>query len=108
MQYFISFCFIAVDFVTGVLKALKTKTFSSTIMREGLFHKVALLLVMLLGFMVDYAQRFVDLGFAVPVGGAVCVYIALMELGSALENICRINPELMPEKLRELFGGRGQ
>jgi hypothetical protein len=77
-------------------------------MRQGLFHKVALLLVMLLGWLMDYAQQFVDLGVNLPVGGAVCVYIILMEVGSSLENLCKMNPELMPDKLCELFGGAGR
>jgi hypothetical protein len=29
----------------------------------------------------------------------------MMELGSSLENLCKMNPELMPDKLMELFGG---
>jgi hypothetical protein len=54
----------------------------------------------------EYAQRFVDLGlsFAVPVGTAACVYIILMEAGSILENLCRINPELSSTKLWKLLG----
>jgi toxin secretion/phage lysis holin len=104
MGYLITFYFIVLDFFTGLLKAFATGTFSSKIMRQGLFHKVALLMVMLLGWLVDYAQRFVDLGVGVPVGGAVCVYIILMEVGSILENLCQANPELMPDKLCKLFG----
>lgn len=103
--YVIAFGFIVMDYMTGLLKAFATRAFESKIMRQGLFHKVALLLVMLLGWLVDYAQTVVDLGFAVPVGGALCVYIIMMELGSSLENICKMNPELMPDKLMELFGG---
>ena len=105
MGYLITFCFIAMDYITGILKALYTGTFSSKIMRQGLFHKTALLLIMALGFMVDYAQKYVDLGATIPVGGALCAYIILMEIGSSLENLCQTNPELMPEKLCQVFGG---
>jgi phage-related holin len=103
--YVIAFAFIVLDYCTGVCKALATASFQSKIMREGLFHKVALLLVMLLGWLADYAQTVVDLGFTVPVGGAVCVYIIMMELGSSLENICRMNPDLQKSRLGEIFGG---
>lgn len=102
--YAIAFSFIVLDFATGIIKALALKTYSSTIMRQGLFHKVSLLLVMVLGVLVDVAQGHLDLGISVPVGGAICGYIVLMETGSSLENICAINPELLPTKLSGIFG----
>jgi len=104
MGYLITFGFIAFDYVTGLYKAGATRHFSSKIMREGLWHKAGLLLMMCAGFLVDYAQKFVDIGMDVPVGGGVCVYIILMELVSSLENICEGNPEIMPDKLCALFG----
>ena len=106
MPYLITFYFIALDFFTGLLKAFATDSFSSKTMRRGLFHKLSLLCVLALGWLMEYAQRFVDLGigFAVPVGVAACVYIILMEVGSILENLCEANPELMPDRLCQLFG----
>ncbi len=76
-------------------------------MREGLYHKIGLPLVILLGVLVDYAQGWLELGMSVPVAGAVCAYIVIMEIGSSLENICKINPDLMPDKLTALFGVKG-
>ena len=104
MGYLITFYFIALDFFTGLLKAFATGGFSSKIMRRGLFHKLSLLCVLALGFLMDYAQSYLDLGMAVPVGMAACVYIVLMETGSTLENLCETNPELMPDKLCQMFG----
>ena len=104
MAYLITFYFIVLDFFTGLLRAFATGSFSSKIMRRGLFHKLSLLCVLALGFLMDYAQNYVDLGVAVPVGAAACVYIVLMETGSILENLCETNPELMPDKLCETFG----
>ncbi len=103
MGYLITFYFIALDFVTGLLQSVALGTFSSKIMRQGLFHKVALVLVLLMGWLMDYAQQFVDLGVSVPVGAAVCVYIIIMEAGSALENLRKVNPELT-DKLADIFG----
>ncbi|MCD8353387.1 MAG: phage holin family protein [Clostridiales bacterium] len=105
MSYLITCAFIALDFITGLVQAIATKTFSSSIMREGLFHKVGLLLIILLGILIDYAQGYVDLGVTIPIAGAVCGYICVMEVGSSLENICKIDPDLMPDKLVALFGG---
>lgn len=103
--YAIAFAFIVLDFLTGIVKAFATNSFTSTKMREGLFHKVALILCMILGGLVDYAQGHMDLGVAVPVAAAICVYICLMETTSIIENVCRINPQIVPEKLAALFGG---
>lgn len=105
MSYLITCAFIALDFITGLVQAIATKTFSSSIMREGLFHKVGLLLIILLGILIDYAQGYVDLGVTIPIAGAVCGYICVMEVGSSIENICKIDPDLMPDKLVALFGG---
>ena len=107
MGYLITFYFIVMDFFTGLLKAFATGEFSSRIMRRGLFHKASLLSVMALGWMVEYAQRYIDLGIGtvIPVGGAVCGYIILMEVGSSIENLCKMNPDLMPDKLCQVFGG---
>ena len=103
--YAIAFAFIVLDFLTGLIKAFATNSFTSTKMREGLFHKVGLVLCMILGFLVDHAQSYIDLGISVPVAAAVCVYICLMEITSIIENICRINPDILPDKLADLFGG---
>ena len=103
--YAIAFAFIVLDFLTGLIKAFASSSFTSTKMREGLFHKVGLILCMILGFLVDYAQSYLDLGISVPVAAAVCVYICLMEITSIIENICKINPDILPDKLAALFGG---
>lgn len=103
--YVIAFAFIALDFITGLVKAIATNSFTSTKMREGLFHKVGLILCMILGGLVDFAQGYLDLGISLPVAEAICVYICLMEITSIIENVCKINPEILPDKLVALFGG---
>ena len=75
-------------------------------MRAGLFHTMGLILCIVLGLLLDYAQTVVDLGLSVtvPATAAVCAYIILMESASVIENVCVINPQIVPEKLRALFG----
>ena len=48
-----------------------------------------------------------DLGINLPVAAAICTYIVLMEIGSAVENIGAINPDLVPAKLRKIIGVGG-
>lgn len=103
MVYLTTGLFILLDMVTGIVKAFKNKEFTSSIMREGLFHKAGSILCIILGILADYAQTIVDLGVNVPVAFAICGYIILMEIGSCIENISAINPEIMPEKIRSYF-----
>lgn len=103
MVYLIVGCFIVLDFVTGLLKAFKQKNYSSSVMREGLFHKCASVIWILFGTLVDYAQTLIDLGVTIPVATSICVYIILMECGSIVENLGAINPQIVPEKIRQHF-----
>ena len=95
--------FIAMDCITGIVKAVKNKNFSSSTMREGLFHKLGSILAIVLGLLADYAQSIIDLGFSVPIAIPICVYIVTMEIGSIIENISAINPQIIPEKLSKFF-----
>lgn len=103
MKYAIVAGFIALDFVTGLVKAFKNKNYSSGLMREGLFHKCGSVMTIGFGLLVDYAQLYFDLGTSVPVAGAICTYIILMECGSVIENLGQINPEIIPDKISSHF-----
>ena len=103
MIYVIVGLFILLDMVTGLIKAFKEKSYTSTIMREGLFHKCGSVLCVAFGVLVDYTQTLVDIGVTVPVAIPVCVYIILMEIGSVIENICAINPDILPDKIKAFF-----
>lgn len=107
MVYIMTGSFILFDLLTGLVKALKQKDYSSTIMREGLFHKCGSVLCVVFGVLVDYAQSVVDLGVSIPFAAAVCTYIIMMEIGSIIENVGEINPEIVPEKLRGFFAKLG-
>lgn len=104
MIYLIANLFILLDFLTGITKALYKKEFTSSGMREGLFHKLGSLLAIACGALADYSQGFIDLGLTLPVAGAICTYIILMELGSIIENIGIINPNIVPKKIAQCFG----
>lgn len=105
MKYLVAITmgFILFDLITGVIKAFKEKTYTSSLMREGLFHKAGSILLIMLAILADYAQTFVDLGLTVPLTIAVCTYVILMEVGSSIENIGKINPALIPEKIKPYF-----
>lgn len=103
MVFVVTGAFILLDMITGLVKAFKEKAYTSSIMREGLFHKAGSIMVVCFGWLVDYAQTFLDIGVTVPVTLAVCTYIVLMEIGSIIENVCVINPQILPDKLKQYF-----
>ena len=103
MVYIITFAFILMDFITGIIKAFSSKSYNSSLMREGLFHKAGSLLVIVFGALVDYAQGFMDLGISIPIASSLCIYICLMEIGSIIENVCVINPRIIPDKIQSYF-----
>lgn len=101
--YIITACFIVLDMITGLIKAFKEKAYTSTVMRQGLYHKAGSVLCVGFSVLVDYAQGWIDIGLTLPITEAVCAYIILMEIGSIIENVCAINPEIMPDKLQAYF-----
>ena len=103
MIYVITGGFILLDMITGLIKAFKEKAYTSSIMREGLFHKCGSILLIIFGVLVDYAQTYIDLGVTVPVALAICTYIILMEVGSIIENVGKINPQIIPNKIKPYF-----
>lgn len=102
-MYIITAAFIALDLITGLVKAFATKSFTSTLMKTGLYHKAAIVGIIALGALVDYAQGFMDLGISIPIAGTLCVSVIAMEVGSVIENVCIINPSLIPAKLQSYF-----
>ena len=99
----ISLAFIAFDFLTGFLQACANKDVQSEKLRQGLFHKCGFLLAIVFGFLCEFAMQFIDLGFDVPIGSAVCVYIILTEIVSILENLGKFSPELASSSFMSIF-----
>lgn len=95
--------FTTTDYVTGVAKAIMQGDLSSKKMREGLGHKFAYLILVLVAWFIDEVGLHVDLGL--PVSVFVCTVggICLIELTSILENITEINPELADAPFMQIF-----
>ena len=103
----ISCAFILLDIICGVIAAAKNKVLDSSIMRDGLYNKLAELLFMGLAILCSYAltiEPFNELGVPPEILYLVAVYIAGMELLSIIENICKINPELKIKEILYIFG----
>lgn len=86
--------FIAFDVATGWLKAIATGTTDSSIMRQGLFHKLGEILAVMFGYMCEYLFPYMEIEVTIPFAIAIATYIVLMETASIIENLCIMNPNL--------------
>lgn len=87
--------FSAADVITGFIQAIINKNVDSSIMRTGLLHKILIILVIILSFIIDIT-------FSLPfISKIVCIYVIVMELISILENISKAGIDL--GKLAEII-----
>lgn len=95
--------FIVTDYVTGVTKAIVQDNLSSKKMREGLGHKFAYFILVLVAWFIDMVNLHIQIGL--PISVFVCTIggISLIELTSILENITSINPELKDAPFMNIF-----
>lgn len=86
---------IFLDWIFGVANAIIHKEFESSKMREGIAHKCGELGFLLVGLVADgVALGGVDIGIGGYVFTAFCTYIIIMEIGSLMELMCKLDPKL--------------
>lgn len=104
--YFMGFILVLIvlDVVVGLVQAAKNGDYQSAKMREGLFHKIGTILTVALAVLMQgFCSHIGDTGWDVPLVYGVCLYVAVMEVGSILENLALINPELANTKVFDMF-----
>lgn len=99
----VAMAMIVLDIASGVIKAAKNHELSSSVMREGLYHKSVYILIVAMSMLLEIGAAHVDLGFNPPTMLFVCGYVILMEALSLWENVCAVNPELSNSKLAQYF-----
>lgn len=98
----IALVFNALDLLTGIVASVKNKEVKSSKLRDGLFKKVGFMFCYFVGWLVD-TQGY-RVGFNITnVLPIILLYACTTELVSIIENICKINPDILPEKLLEIF-----
>lgn len=92
----VMFVLMVLDILSGLVKAFATGTYSSSVMRTGLYHKIAYLILVVVAATLQATLTVPDLqlGFDVPVLLSTCAYIIMTEFMSILENLAMINPDL--------------
>lgn len=99
----IALVFNAVDIITGVISALKNKDVQSAKLRDGLFKKVGFILCYFVAWLVDTQGELIGFHIDVAILPVIIIYVCTTELVSILENISKINPDIMPDKLMDIF-----
>lgn len=101
----VALVFNGLDLVTGVVGALRTgEQIKSNKLRDGLFKKVGFIFCYGLGFAINYAQNYLSLPFGVDLVPVICTYAIITEVVSIIENISKINSDILPDKLKTLIG----
>lgn len=99
----IALIFNVLDLITGIITAVKNKDIQSSKLRDGLFKKVGFILCYFVAWLVDNEASLIGFQLGTPILPIIILYVCTTELVSILENICKINPDILPEKLMELF-----
>lgn len=99
----IALIFNALDIVTGLISAGKTKSIQSSKLRDGLFKKIGFVFCYALAYLLDVYGGVIGFQIGVSLLPIIVLYVCGTEVVSIIENICIINPDLVPEKMKELF-----
>lgn len=91
----LALAFMVIDVFTGILKAVKNKELNSTKAREGIYKKASFILFIAFGYLADYAMDYVNIGFNLPAAATICTLVIVTEAISVLENLGKINPDLV-------------
>ena len=95
---YVLLAFMALDYITGVVKAIKAKTLSSKIGLNGLFKKCAILVVVVVAVLLDHQINNGSFIFR----DIVCYFYIANEGISILENTVDIGVKV-PRKLVEIL-----
>lgn len=99
----IALVFNALDLITGIITAIKDKDIRSSKLRDGLFKKVGFILCYFVAWLIDNEGSLIGFQLGTTILPIIILYVCTTELVSILENICKINPDILPEKLMEIF-----
>lgn len=99
----VAIVFNALDLICGIISALKNKDLQSSRLRDGLFKKVGFILCYFVAWLIDTQGGRIGFNLSVSILPIIVFYVCATELVSILENISKLNSDLLPEKLKELF-----
>ena len=101
---------VIIDYIVGTIGHTLREGFSSAKMREGLVHKFAYLVVLGVCLIIQALLNYCELPYYY---GDACfslafVWICITEVGSILENVVLLNPDLADSSFLHIFDKREQ
>lgn len=102
-QIVIALIFHLLDLASGLIGAIRTGTLQSSKMRDGMFKKVGFIFCYALALLIDTEGAMIGFNLNTKILPVIIVYAVTTEIISIIENISKINPDLIPEKLQSLF-----
>lgn len=102
------FLLVIIDYIVGTIGHTMREGFSSAKMREGLVHKFAYVVVLSVCLIIKALLNYYDLPYYY---GDACfslafVWICVAEVGSILENVVLLNPDLADNSFLHIFDKR--
>lgn len=92
------------DIITGFTGAAMRHDISSTKMREGIGHKIMILVLIAVAYILGVGLGHVSgINAEIPSMEIVCWYVVVMEIASILENISKAWPEFSGTSLFKYF-----
>lgn len=99
IQILVGLAFHVLDFLTGFIGAVRKKNIHSSKMRDGMFKKVGFIACYVLALLIDNFGGLIGLTVGVKVLPIILLYSVLTEIVSIVENLAKINPDFVPDKI---------
>ena len=94
VKLIILLAFIVSDVISGLFKAFGNEGYNSTKMRQGLIHKMSEIFCFLFCVLCDLTLPRLSITLPFSLATGITVYLVFMEIGSIIENIGLLNPEI--------------
>ena len=95
---------IAMDYISGIAAAASRGDLQSSKMREGLWHKLGEVGVILLSYLVAKEGHYIGLPYQIDLLiPAVIIWLSVMEITSILENLTLLNTDLASAGFLRIF-----
>lgn len=98
-----SFTCMVVDWLTGIIAAIHTKTVTSHTMKKGLLHKSVYMLILVLAAVADILGISGSIGLPLDLSTICATAIIAVECSSILENACAVEPRLADSPIGAIF-----
>lgn len=99
----VALIFNAFDLLSGIATAVKEKDLQSSKLRDGIFKKAGFMMCYALAVLIDREGSYIGMKLEVEILPIIVAYVVMTETVSIIENISRLNQELLPDKLLEMF-----